>query len=192
MTTDRMKKYEIVLGVCGGIAAYKAAMLCSQLTQQGAQVSVVMTEHAKSFVGPLTFSTLSNRPVYDALFDTPAVYHTEHISLAERADIIVVAPATANILGKLAHGICDDPLSTVLAAAESPVLLAPAMNCRMWQHPATQKNIEQLRQWQYHFVGPETGWLACGENAVGRMSEPSAILESIWAILQTAAPKNPR
>jgi len=185
----KLEDYAILLGVTGGIAAYKAAALCSQLTQKGASVTVVMTEHARQFVGPLTFSTLSGRPIYGDLFEAEKGYNTPHISLTEQADIIVVAPATANIIGKIAGGICDDLLSTLLAAADGDILLAPAMNRRMWENPATRQNIETLRGWGCHFVGPNTGRLACGEKEIGRMSEPEEILERVAELLAGKKPK---
>jgi phosphopantothenoylcysteine decarboxylase/phosphopantothenate--cysteine ligase len=173
---------EILVGVTGGIAAYKAADLVSRLVQEGAAVSVVMTEHAQRFVGPLTFQALSRRPVYTDLFAEGA-YDADHIALADRAEAAVVAPATANAIGKLAAGIADDLLSTVLLALDVPVILAPAMNEAMWNHPAVQANVETLRRRGVRFVGPEEGRLACGIEAVGRMAEPETILAEIVAVL---------
>jgi len=175
---------EIVVGVTGGIAAYKTAHLVSRLVQAGAGVSVVMTEAAKRFVGPLTFQTLSGRPVYSDLFAAPESHRAEHVSLAERAEIVVVAPATANILAKLAHGIADDLLSTFLLAADAPLVMAPAMNVRMWGHPAVRANCEVLRSRGVRFVGPVEGYLACGTVGEGRMAEPEEILT---ALAQVAA-----
>ena len=185
----RLESYEILLGVCGGIAAYKAADLCSRLIRQQAGVSVAMTEAAQQFIRPLTFSTLSGRRVYTDLFDAEQVYEAEHIALTHRADMIVVAPATANSLAKLATGICDNLLSTLLCSAESDILLAPAMNQRLWEHPATQDNVKKLQQWGCHFVGPGTGRLACGDEGVGRMAEPEDILERIINLLSGKQPK---
>ena len=181
--------FEILLGVTGGIAAYKAAALCSLLVKSEAGVTVAMTGHAEKFVGPLTFSTLCGRAVFRDLFGAEKVYDAQHISLTSRADLIVVAPATANIMAKLAGGICDDLLSTVLCAAESDILLAPAMNQRMWNHPATARNLATLQEWGCHFVGPETGRLACGDTGAGRMSEPEAIFAAIVKLLEGRAPK---
>ena len=169
---------EILVGVTGGIAAYKAALLVSRLVQEGAAVSVVMTEHATRFVGPLTFQALSRRPVYTDLFAEGA-YEADHIALADRAEVAVVAPATANAIGKLAGGIADDLLSTVLVALRVPVILAPAMNEAMWNHPAVQANVETLRRRRVRFVGPEEGRLACGTEGLGRMAEPETILAEI-------------
>ncbi len=185
----KLERYEILLGICGGIAAYKSADLCSRLIREQAGVTVAMTEAAQHFVRPLTFSTLSGRRVYTDLFDEEQVYEAEHITLTHRADLIVVAPATANSLGKLATGICDNLLSTLLCSAESDVLLAPAMNQRLWEHPATQDNVKKLLQWGCHFVGPATGRLACGEEGVGRMAEPEEILERIVEIATKKPPK---
>jgi phosphopantothenoylcysteine synthetase/decarboxylase len=185
----RLEDYMILLGVTGGIAAYKAAQLCSDLTKEAAAVTVVMTAHARQFVGSLTFSTLSDRQVFGDLFEAENVYNTRHISLAGQADLIVVAPATANIIGKMAGGICDDLLSTLLAAADSEILLAPAMNHRMWQNPAVKRNVETLKQWGRHFVGPATGRLACGDEDIGRMSEPDEILERAVELLAGRKPK---
>jgi len=185
----RLERYEILLGVCGGIAAYKAVDLCSRLIRERAGVTVAMTEAAQQFIRPLTFSTLSGRRVYTDLFDAEQVYEAEHIALTNRADLIVVAPATANSLAKLATGICDDLLSTLFCSAESDVLLAPAMNQRMWEHPATQDNVRKLQQWGCHFVGPAAGRLACGDEGVGRLAEPEEILEWIVEIITKKPPK---
>ena len=173
---------EILVGVTGGIAAYKTADLVSRLVQEGAAVSVVMTEHAQRFVGTPTFQALSRRPVYTDLFAEGA-YDADHIALADRAEAAVVAPATANVIGKLAAGIADDLLSTVLVALRVPVILAPAMNEAMWNHPAVQANVETLRRRGVRFVGPEEGRLACGTEGPGRMAEPVSILAEIVAVL---------
>jgi len=173
---------EILVGVTGGIAAYKAADLVSRLVQEGAAVSVVMTEHATRFVGPPTFQALSRRPVYTDLFAEGA-YDADHVALADRAEAAVVAPATANVIGKLAAGIADDLLSTVLLALRVPVILAPAMNSAMWNHPAVQANVETLRRRGVRFVGPEEGRLACGTEGLGRMAEPETILQAVLEVL---------
>ena len=179
---------EILVGVTGGIAAYKAADLVSLLAQEGAAVSVVMTEHATRFVGPLTFQALSRRPVYTDLFAEGA-YEADHIALADRAEAAVVAPATANVIGKLAAGIADDLLSTVLVALRVPAILAPAMNEAMWNHQAVQANVETLRRRGVRFVGPEEGRLACGTEGPGRMAEPQTILD---AVIQTLSSEHTR
>lgn len=174
---------EIVLGVTGGIAAYKAAEVVSRLRKQGANVHVIMTENARQFITPLTLETLSGNPVVYDTFERPATWEVEHIALAKRAEVFVIAPATANILAKMACGIADDMLSTTVLATKAPVLVAPAMNTGMWTAPATRKNVETLRQRGVGFVGPEAGFLACGDEGSGRMSEPAAIVEAIEAIL---------
>ena len=162
----------IVLGVTGGIAAYKACELVSRLRKAGAQVYVIMTQHACQFVAPLTFETLSNHPAVTDTFARPETWEVEHIALAKRADVFVVAPATANILAKMAHGIADDMLSTTVLATKAPVLVAPAMNTGMWENAATRDNVKLLRQRGIRFIGPEGGFLACGDTGAGRMSEP--------------------
>ena len=174
---------EIVLGVTGGIAAYKAAEVVSRLRKMGASVHVIMTENARQFITPLTLETLSANPVVHDTFERPATWEVEHIALAKRAEVFVIAPATANILAKMACGIADDMLSTTVLATKAPVLVAPAMNTGMWTAPATRQNVETLRQRGVHFVGPEAGFLACGDEGSGRMSEPAAIVGAIEAIL---------
>ena len=168
----------IVLGITGGIAAYKAAELCSMLRRNGREVQVVMTENATRFVGPLTFRTLSQRPVVTSLWETPE-WRPEHVALADEAALFVVAPATANFLAKYANGVADDALSTFAATFDGPVLLAPAMNPKMWAHPACRANVELLIARGVRFIGPETGRVACGEGGIGRMSEPATIFDAI-------------
>ena len=176
-----LKGKRIVLGVTGGIAAYKACELVSRLKKQGAEVRVVLTGHACRFVPPLTFETLSGNA---AATDTFAPRRElEHIALAKWADLFVIAPATANCLAKLANGIADDLLSTTALAMTCPVLIAPAMNANMYRHPATQANLETLKRRGVHTVGPESGHLACGDDDIGRMSEPEAIVQAVGAIL---------
>ncbi len=173
----------VVLGVTGGIAAYKACDLTSRMRKAGAQVFVVMTKNACRFVCPQTFETLSANPVAVDTFEREEKWRVGHVSLARRADLIVVAPATANIMAKMAHGIADDMLSTtLLAAPDKKVLLAPAMNTAMWEHPATQENAETLKKRGVLFEGPEGGFLACGDEGRGRMSEPAAIFDRIRRI----------
>lgn len=172
---------KIVVGVTGGIAAYKACELVSRLKKRGAQVRVVLTEHACQFVQPLTFETLSGNPAYTDSFDRK--YEIGHVALAKWADLLLIAPATANCMAKMACGIADDLLSTTCLAVRCPVLVAPAMNSAMWRNPATQANLELLRSWGLRFVGPEAGRLACGDDDVGRMSEPEQIVKAVEAIL---------
>ena len=178
-----MNGRELIIGVTGGIAAYKTAGLVSSLVQAGAGTSVVMTRAAMKFVGTATFEALSGRTVSTELFDQPGQKLGAHIELTDRADLMCVAPATANFLGKAAAGIADDLLSTLYLSFAGPVLLAPAMNSRMWQHPAVVRNVAQLKEDGVHFVGPEEGWLACRSTGPGRMAEPDAIFATIEKIL---------
>ena len=170
---------KIVVGVTGGIAAYKACDLVSRLKKQGAEVRVVLTSHACQFVPPLTFETLSGNQAYSETFDRK--YEIGHVSLAKWADLMVVAPATANCMGKLASGIADDLLSTTMIAMRNPILMAPAMNTGMWKNPALQENLATLQRRGVMFVGPESGFLACGDEDIGRMSEPQAIVDAVLA-----------
>ena len=168
----------ITLGVTGGIAAYKAAEICSGLVKKGCEVQVVMTENATRFVTPLTFQTLSRRPVVTGLWES-FDWRPEHVAAAEATELFVVAPCTANFLGKYAHGIADDALSTFAISMRCPALLAPAMNPAMWTHPAVADNVRILRERGVHFVGPDSGRVACGADGVGRMASPEAVLEKI-------------
>lgn len=173
----------VVLGVTGGIAAYKACEVVSRLRKLHAEVDVIMTENATRLVAPLTFETLSNRPVCVDTFSRVESWDVKHISLAQKADVMLVAPATANLLAKLAHGIADDMLSTTLLATKAPILLAPAMNTGMWTADATQENLQILLKRGVQTVGPGSGFLACGDMGAGRMSEPVEIVEAVKAIL---------
>lgn len=173
----------VVLGVTGGIAAYKACEVVSRLRKLHAGVDVIMTENATRLVAPLTFETLSCRPVCVDTFSRTESWDVKHISLAQKADLFVVAPATANIMAKMANGIADDMLSTTLLATRAPILLAPAMNTGMWLNPATQQNLRTLQQRGISTVGPASGYLACGDNGAGRMSEPSEIVDAAISIL---------
>lgn len=169
----------VIVGVTGGIAAYKTAMLVSRLAQAGADVTVCMTEAATRFVTPLTFQALSARPVYTSAWEHIEAKDPQHIALARTADIAVVAPCTMDCMAKLAHGIVEDMVCTVLSAvdrAATPVLLAPSMNEVMWSQPATQRNVATLRADGFMLVGPDDGWQACRAVGPGRMSEPEAIL----------------
>ena len=174
---------EVVLGVTGGIAAYKSAEIVSRLRHLGAHVHVIMTKNATEFVSPLTFRTLSANPVVTDTFAAPEYWNVEHVALAKLAEVFVVAPATANILAKMAAGIADDMLSTTLLATKAPILVAPAMNTGMWTAPATRENIRILRERGVRMIGPDSGMLACGDEGAGRMSEPEAIVEEIGRIL---------
>ncbi|HLR51747.1 MAG TPA: bifunctional phosphopantothenoylcysteine decarboxylase/phosphopantothenate--cysteine ligase CoaBC [Candidatus Avamphibacillus sp.] len=174
-----VNKKNVLLGVTGGIAAYKACALTSKLTQQGANVKVVMTDSATKFVSPLTFQALSRNPVYIDTFDEKDPEKIAHIDLADWADLIIVAPATAHIIGRLAGGLADDMLSSLLLATKAPVYIAPAMNVNMYEHPAVIKNMKQLEEWGYHFIEPGAGYLACGWIGKGRMEEPESIIKVI-------------
>lgn len=178
-----MQDRELLLGVTGGIAAYKTADLCSKLVQAGAAVTVVMTESAERFIGPTTFEALTGRPVYRDLFRPVEHFRGEHIGLAQRAELLIVAPATANYLAEVAHGSASDLLSTLALTVTCPVLLAPAMNCEMWAKPAVQRNVNQLRTDGCLFVEPGSGWLSCGQVGAGRMAEPIEILDAISRLL---------
>lgn len=168
---------KILLCVTGGIAVYKAAALTSKLTQAGAEVKVILSDSAAKFVTPLTFQALSRSEVYTDTFDEKNPENIAHIHLADWADLIIIAPATANIIGKLANGIADNMISTTLLAATAPVWVAPAMNVHMYQHPAVQKNMETLRSFGYEFIEPGEGYLACGYTGKGRLEEPETIVE---------------
>ncbi len=171
----------VLLCVTGGIAAYKAADLVRRLRETGAQVQVAMTEDAQRFVGAQTFQALSGLPVRSSLWDAQAEAAMGHLELARWAQRVVVAPATANALAKLAHGFADDLVTTLCLATEAPLLLAPAMNHRMWRHPATQANVDTLRARGAALVGPNDGPLAEGESGPGRMAEPTEIVAALEA-----------
>jgi len=174
----------IVIGVCGGIAAYKVANLVSALKKKGHGVDVVMTKNACEFVAPLTFQTLSGNPVTCDTFQTPIAWNVAHVSLAKKADVILVAPATANIIGKVACGIADDMLSTTIMAARGKVVFAPAMNTAMYENPIVQENMAKLKGLGYHFVEADSGYLVCGDSGVGRLAEMETILEYLDAMIQ--------
>lgn len=174
---------EILIGVTGGIAAYKVADLTSKLVQTGAGVSVMMTEAAERFVGHTTFEALTSRPVHRKLFAPQEHFQGEHIGLPRRAEVLVIAPATADMLGKLAHGFADDLISTAALVATCPILVAPAMNCEMWAKPAVQRNVATLRADGLHIIEPGSGWLSCGQVGAGRMAEAAEIFESIRQVL---------
>jgi phosphopantothenoylcysteine decarboxylase/phosphopantothenate--cysteine ligase len=178
-----MKK-NIILGVSGSIACYKAADLASSLTQSGLNVQVVMTRHATEFVSPLTFQTLSRNPVTTGIFDEKESWHPGHIALADSADLLLIAPATANTLAKLACGIADDALTSIALAVTCPLLIAPAMNGKMWLHAATQENVARLKDRGASFLGPEEGLLACGYEGVGRLWNTSDIAAEALKILR--------
>ena len=179
-----MRGREILLGVSGGVAAYKAAALASGLVQAGAAVSVIMSPSAKRFIGATTFEALTGRPVYSDLFSPREHHQGEHIGLAGRAELAIVAPATAQTLARLAHGLADDLLATTLLCFTGPVLLAPAMNCEMWAKASLQRNVATLASDGFELIDPGEGWLSCGQVGAGRMAEPEAILERVAAMCQ--------
>ena len=179
--------YEVLLAVCGGIAAYKVCEVASRLTQRGAGVTVAMTKAATRFVGPVTFQALTGRRVLTSMWHEHDGAGVPHISLTDAADLMLIAPATANIIGKIASGIADDLVSTLAASAALPVVLAPAMNERMWNSPIVQRNVAALTELGYVSVGPREGWLACRGVGPGRMAEPNEILDAVIPSL-TAKP----
>ena len=180
-----MNGHDIVLCVTGGIAAYKAADLASKLRQRGANVTVAMTDAAQRLVAPITFEAVSGHRVATTLWPPPGTRPLDHISLAERAELIVVAPATANFLAKIAAGIADDVVTATVTAAfpSVPLLVAPAMNAGMWANPVVQRNVQTLKDLGVRMVGPGEGWLACGTSGPGRMAEPDEILAAVEAAL---------
>jgi phosphopantothenoylcysteine decarboxylase len=179
---------EILLGVSGGIAAYKSASLVSDLVQSGIGVSVVMTRSAMKFVGPATFRALTGRRVATRSFEDDDHPLGPHIEMARQAELLCVAPATANFLAKAAHGLADDLLSTLVLSFTGPVLIAPAMNKEMWSKAAVQRNVAQLRDDGFHFVGPGDGWQSCRERGVGRMAEAVEIAAAVRKLLDHLAP----
>ena len=180
---DLLSGKNIVLGVTGGIAAYKAAEICSALVSGGASVHVVMTRNATRFVGPTTFRALTHNQVITSMWDEPREYDIAHVSLGDKAALFLIAPATANILGKVAKGIADDMLSTTIMATRAPVIFCPAMNYKMWENPTVQSNVQRLRSLGYIFVEPECGRLACGEEGAGRLASVPTILKKVSEVL---------
>ena len=183
-----LKGKNILLGVTGGIAAYKAADLCSRLVKQHAGVDVIMTENATQFITPLTFESLCHRRTVTDTFDRNHPWEVEHIALAEKADCVVIAPATANIIAKLSYGLADDMLTTTVLACTCPKILVPAMNTHMFENPVTQDNLERLRRYGWHILEPAIGHLACGTSGKGKMPEPETILQHV--LLQCACEKD--
>ena len=181
--SSEMKKPCVVLGVTGGIAVYKACELLRLLQKRGIDVFVVMTQNACRFVAPLTFETLSGHPVAVDTFDRPQTWEVEHIALAKRADLFLIAPATANIMGKMACGIADDMLSTTVMATRAPVLVAPAMNTGMWENAAVQQNVKTLRARGVEIVAPVSGHLACGDSGAGKLEGVAVIAERACELL---------
>lgn len=178
-----LKGKTVVIGVSGGIAVYKVCDVVSRLKKLNADVHVIMTKSACEFVGPLTFQTLSQNYVVSDMFEDPKTWEVEHVELAKKADLFLVAPATANVIGKIANGICDDMLTTTIAATKAKVLIAPAMNTNMYENPLIQKNISTLKEYGYKFIEPESGRLACGDIGSGKLASPEVIVENIEALL---------
>ncbi len=176
--------HEIIVGVSGGIAAYKTAYLVSDLVQNGLGVTVIMTRAARKFIGAATFQALTGRRVLTQGFDRHGHHLGTHIEVARHADLLCVAPATANVLAQAAHGLADDLLSTLLLSFTGPTILAPAMNNEMWEKPAVQRNVKQLAEDGFHFVGPNEGWLSCRATGQGRMAEPTEIAVKIHELLE--------
>ncbi len=172
-----LKGKNVVLGITGCIAAYKSAGLISLLRREGANVYVIMTRNAQEFITPLTIRTLSKNPVVIDMFEEVTNYDVEHISLASKADIFLIAPATANIIGKIASGIADDMLSTTVMATKAPIVLAPAMNNNMYENPIVKSNIEKLKNYGYKFIEPKIGMLACGVEAIGKLPDAKDIVD---------------
>ncbi len=183
-TDLKLKGSNILLGVTGGIAAYKSVDLASKLTAAGAKVSCIMTHNACQLICPKSFEAVTQQPVFTGMWSSPEDHKISHISLAEQADVVVVAPATANIIAKIAAGMCDDLLSTTLCVCwNKPVIIAPAMNSNMWSNPVVQKNVETIKQMKFTLIGPDSGRLACGSAGPGRMTEPQDIVKAIEKII---------
>ncbi|MCM8800763.1 MAG: bifunctional phosphopantothenoylcysteine decarboxylase/phosphopantothenate--cysteine ligase CoaBC [Candidatus Omnitrophica bacterium] len=178
------KKKEIILGVTASIAIYKACQLIRQLKEEGFSVTVVMSKEAGKFIRPLVFQSLSGNKVYQGLFAPVQTWEIEHVALADKANLVLVAPATANIIGKLASGIYDDLLTCIISATRAPVLICPAMNENMYKNKVVQDNIKRLKLYGYRFVEPKIGRLACGRKGWGRLAEPDEIIKEVKRILK--------
>lgn len=178
----------ILLGVTGGIAAYKSASLASKLVKAGAEVRVIMTENASNFINPITFESLTGHKCIVDTFDRNFEFKVEHVALAKKADVIMIAPATANVMAKLAHGLADDMLTTTVLASKAPKIIAPAMNTTMYENPLTQHNMELLSQYGFEVITPASGYLACGDTGAGKMPEPEELYEYILKTI--ACPKD--
>ena len=179
-----LKNKRVLLGVTGGIAAYKACEIVRLLDKAGAHVHVILTQGGAQFVTALTFQALSKNQVHTELFDLTQESQMGHIKLGDEADLLIVAPATANFLAKAAHGLCDDLLTTILTVTRAPVLLAPAMNVNMYAKPVVKQNLKILKSFGYHFIGPAKGDLACGYEGEGRLEEPQMIVEKANSLLK--------
>jgi phosphopantothenoylcysteine decarboxylase/phosphopantothenate--cysteine ligase len=192
MSEQTLKGREVIVAVCGGIAAYKVADVVSKLVQLGAGVTVVMSDAGAKFVTPLTFEALSGRKVHTSTWELTDSADAQHIKLTERADLMLIAPATSNIIAKAAHGLTDDLVSLMISAAACPVVFAPSMNDRMWENPIAQENVAKLKSHGYRFIGPDAGWLACRNVGAGRLSEPAKIVEELTALLTAASQPQPQ
>ena len=179
-----MSKKEILLGVTASIASYKSCDIIRALKEEGLEVTVIMSEDAKEFITPLSLAALSRNKVYSQMFADPGAWDIEHISLADKADLVLIAPATANIINKIACGICDDLLSCAVLATKAPILLAPAMNTNMYENKITQENIAKLKKIGYKFIGPEKGKLATGKIGLGRLAAVEDIVKEVKKILR--------
>ncbi len=189
-SADDLRGYEVVVAVCGGIAAYKVCTVVSRLAQRGAGVTAVMTEAATKFVTPLTFESLTLRRVFTSAWESEGYHDPQHLRLTESADLFLVAPCTANMIGKIACGIADDLVSTMVMSTDCPVLLAPAMNTRMWDNPIVQDNVKTLAKAGFEIIPPAEGWLACRTVGAGRLQEPEEIIERVIAQLTRKRPRN--
>ncbi|MBP7835927.1 MAG: hypothetical protein KA022_00425 [Candidatus Omnitrophica bacterium] len=178
-----VKTKNIILGVTASIAIYKACELLRRLREAGFAVTVIQTRESEELIKPVVFASLSGNKVYRGLFETPEAWDIEHVSLAAKADLILVAPATANIIAKLASGICDDMLTCTICASKAPVLIAPAMNENMYAHKITQANILKLKSLGYKFVGPRNGKLACGDTGIGCLAEVEVIVKEVRKLI---------
>ena len=178
------KNMSIVIGVTGGIAAYKVCGLINYLKSEGANIDVIMTKSATNFITPLTLETLSGNKVITDMFKRPDYIEVEHISLATKADLFLVVPATANIIGKISWGIADDMLSTTIMATKSPVIFAPAMNNNMYENRIVRENIERLKSFGYKFIEPDTGHLACGYEAKGKLHKKKTIIDNVKKLIK--------
>ncbi len=178
-------KPRLLLGITGSIAAYKSADLASQLVKRGCDVTAVMTADAQEFITPLTLQVLTQNPVVTGLHDEKQSWRPGHIQLADSADLVVIAPATASTLARLAAGLADDALTAICLATRAPILHAPAMNGKMWSHPATERNVATLTAFGHHFIGPEAGLLACGYEGLGRLWPVDGIAERVMELLQS-------
>lgn len=187
--TGDLAGYEVIVGITGGIAAYKVCTVVSSLVQRGAGVTCVMTRAARRFVTPLTFETLSGRKALTSLWRPDLSYDPQHIRLTDRADLVLIAPATANIIAKIAHGLADDLLSTLMTSVTCPVIIAPAMNHNMWSNPIVQANVESLQKAGMKLCGPAEGWQACRSVGMGRLAEPADLVSEVAACLIASPPK---